>query len=68
MPNYSNGVIYMLEPTIEYDEGDIYYGSTIQPLYKRLHEHKKSFRYNKPINSKLLFEKYVLENVKIIFV
>jgi hypothetical protein len=35
MPDYSKGVIYMLEPTIEYEEGDIYYGSTTQTLHKR---------------------------------
>jgi len=68
MPDYSKGKIYMLEPTIEYNKGDIYYGSTIQPLHKRLYEHKKSFKRNEPINSKLLFEKYGIENVKIILI
>ena len=28
MPEYSKGMIYMLEPTIEQNKGDIYYGST----------------------------------------
>ena len=68
MPDYKNAVIYMLEPSIEYDDGDIYYGSTTQPLYKRFFEHKKSFRYNRKYKSKILFEKYGIENVKIVLI
>ena len=68
MPDYTKGMIYMLEPTIDYDEGDIYYGSTTQPLYKRFFEHKKSFRYNRKYKSKMIFEKYGVENVKIILI
>lgn len=39
MNNYSKGVIY----TVRYrnDDSLIYVGSTIQPLYKRWHQHKK---------------------------
>jgi hypothetical protein len=71
MPDYSKGVIYMLEPTIEYDKGDIYYGSTTQPLYKRLFQHKSSFNCDRPCRpckSILLFQKYGLESVKIILI
>jgi hypothetical protein len=52
MPDYSKGMIYMLEPTIHYEEGDIYYGSTTQPLHKRFYEHKHIFNYDKPGKSK----------------
>jgi len=68
MPDYTKGMIYMLEPTIDYDEGDIYYGSTTQPLHKRFYEHKKLFRLNYNGKSKILFEKYGFENVKIILI
>ena len=68
MPDYSKGTIYMLEPTIEYEEGDIYYGSTTQPLYKRFYGHKKDFKYNNGVKSKVLFEKYGIENIKIILI
>ncbi len=37
MPNYQNGKIYK----IYNDDNDlVYYGSTVQPLYKRLYQHK----------------------------
>ena len=52
MPDYSKGMIYMLEPTIHYEECDIYYGSTTQPLHKRFYEHKHIFDYDKPGKSK----------------
>jgi hypothetical protein len=68
MPDYKNAVIYMLEPSIEYDNGDIYYGSTTQPLYKRFFQHKQGFRCDREYKSKLLFEKYGIENVKIILI
>jgi len=57
MVNYNNGKIYKLIC----DNSDlIYIGSTTQPLYKRLNEHKK-----RNISSKKLFE---LGNVKIILI
>ena len=65
MPDYKKAVIYMLEPSIKYDEGDIYYGSTTQPLCKRFYTHKLT---SNDCKSKLLFEKYGSENVKIIFI
>ena len=68
MPDYKKGAIYMLEPTIEYKKGDINYGSTTQPLYKRFHGHKKTLVQNRSGSSKLLFEKYGVENIKIILI
>ena len=64
MPDYSKGVIYMLEPTVEYEAGDVYYGSTLNPLYKRLFQHKNK---GNNTSSKHLFEKYS-NNIKIVLV
>jgi len=61
--DYKNSKIYMLEPICEYDEGDVYYGSTVSTLVKRLSNHKR------PCNdckSKLLFDKYGRDNIKIV--
>jgi len=52
MPDYTKGMIYMLEPSIDYDEGDIYYGSTTQPLYKRFLNIKKVLDIIENINLK----------------
>jgi hypothetical protein len=68
MPDYSKGMIYMLEATIHYEEGDIYYDSTTQPLHKRFYEHKHILNYDKPGKSKKIFQKYGIENIKIIFI
>jgi len=57
MVNYNNGKIYKL---ICDNSNFIYIGSTTQPLYKRLNEHKKY-----GCSSKKLFE---LGNVKIILI
>ena len=38
---YDNGKIYVLRSN---QTDDIYIGSTTQPLYKRIHQHKKDFR------------------------
>ena len=63
--DYANGKIYMLEPTCEYDEGDVYYGSTASTLVKRLSGHKKKSNGCKSI---LLFEKYGKDNIKIVLI
>jgi len=65
--NFKKGKIYMLEPTCEYEEGDIYYGSTTQPLNKRYHQHKSQYFQGSKTKTKsfFLFEKYGLENIKI---
>jgi hypothetical protein len=61
---YTSGKIYMLEPITEYDEGDVYYGSTIQPLFKRFNQHK----YIWSCKSRELFIKYGINNIQIILV
>ena len=61
--DYANGKIYMLEPTCEYDEGDVYYGSTASTLVKRLSEHKKP---SNNLTSRLLLDKYGRDNIKIV--
>jgi len=61
--DYKNGKIYMLEPTCEYDEGDVYYGHTTSTLVKRLSEHKCK---SNPTSSKYLIEKYGRDNIKIV--
>ena len=63
--DYKNGKIYMIEPTCEYDEGDVYYGSTASTLVKRLSQHKAP---SNKANSKLLIEKYGRDNIKIVLI
>ena len=63
MCNYTKGQIYMIEPKCEYEEGDVYYGSTIQPLSKRMGQHRLK---NNSCLSKILIEKY--GEVKIVLV
>jgi hypothetical protein len=71
MPDYSLGKIYMIEPIVEHDEGDIYIGSTCKPrLCMRYAGHK--YRYKRWKNedygyttSFSLFETYGVENCKI---
>tara|TARA_R110000803_G_scaffold187408_1_gene249799 strand:+ start:40 stop:615 length:576 start_codon:yes stop_codon:yes gene_type:complete len=59
MPDYSKGKIYMVYPNCDYDEGDIYYGSTIQTLAQRMTKHRCQ-NMIKP-----LADKYGLANLKI---
>jgi hypothetical protein len=54
----------MLEPTCEYDEGDVYYGHTATTLVKRLSEHKRPA--SKLKSSKYLMDKYGRDNIKIV--
>ena len=71
MPDYLKGMIYMLEPSCKHDIKDIYYGSTTQPLHDRFHSHKSNFITNREKHvskSKILFEKYGVENIKIVLV
>jgi len=63
--DYKNGKIYMLEPTCEYDEGDVYYGNCATTLVKRLSEHKCK---SNPTSSKYLIEKYGRDNIKIVLI
>jgi len=62
--DYKNGKIYMLEPTCEYDEGDVYYGHTATTLVKRLSQHKRPA--SKLKSSKYLMDKYGRDNIKIV--
>jgi hypothetical protein len=57
MPDYQKGKIYKLWSP---QGNEIYIGSTINPLAKRLNQHKN---HNNNCNSKYLFENY--DNVKI---
>jgi len=59
MPDYSSGKIYMVYPKVEDpDEGDVYYGSTTVTLARRMAVHRSK----KNCSSKLLFDKYGVEN------
>ena len=59
MPDYSSGKIYMVYPKVEDpDEGDVYYGSTVDTLARRMNGHRSK---NK-CSSKILFDKYGVEN------
>jgi len=60
--NYANGKIYKIVPTCEFEEGDIYIGCTAGTLKSRLLGHKNP---NQKCSSKILFEKYGIENCTI---
>ena len=62
--DYANGKIYMIEPTCEYAEGDVYYGSTATTLVKRFWSHRSSS--SNTTRSKILIEKYGRDNIKIV--
>ena len=64
MSKYTNGKIYMLEPITTYQQGDVYYGSTIQPLFKRFNQHKYIWN----CKSRELFIKYGIDNIKIVLI
>ena len=72
MVNYSNGKIYKIEPINSSDDGDIYIGSTSKEyLSQRLTKHRSEYnrwKKNKTnfIRSYSLFDKYGIENCKII--
>ena len=61
--DYVNGKIYMLEPVCDYEEGEVYYGSTASTLVKRLSQHKKK---SNTCKSKILIDKYGRDNIKIV--
>ena len=64
MCDYSKSKIYMIEPTCDYEEGNIYIGSTTRSLSERMNEHKKPCN---STNSKILFQKYN-NNCKIVLI
>ena len=42
---YNNSKIYKIEPVCDYDEGDIYIGSTTQKyLSNRMQQHRKDYK------------------------
>ena len=75
MVNYSNGKIYKIEPIVDYDEGDIYIGSTTKEyLSQRMDNHRGRYkRWKKDNNNSYftsfkLFDKYGIENCQIILI
>jgi hypothetical protein len=71
--DYSNGRIYFIEPICDHEDNEVYYGSTLQKLCKRMDKHRRDFKYWKDgkrtkITCFDLFEKYGLENCKIYLV
>jgi hypothetical protein len=70
--NYNNGKIYKIEPICEYDEGEIYIGSTTkQYLSQRFTNHRA--KYNQYIKDGVvkmtsfkLFDKYGIDNCQIV--
>ena len=75
MVNYGNSKIYKIEPVCEHDKGDIYVGSTTkQYLSQRFVQHRsdyKGWKENKKksfTSSFILFEKYGVDNCKIILI
>ena len=71
MPNYTESKIYKIEPVIEHDIEDVYFGSTTKKyLSDRMRNHKNLFRlFNEGkgnyTSSFELFRKYGVENCKI---
>ena len=75
MVNYSNGKIYKIEPIVDYDEGDIYIGSTTKEyLSQRMDNHRGKYKRWKNDNNSSkytsfkLFDKYGIDNCKIILI
>jgi hypothetical protein len=71
--NYNNGKVYKIEPICEYDEGDIYIGSTTkQYLSQRISKHRTNYNQYKNgcikqyMTSFNLFDKYGIENCQIV--
>ena len=70
--DYSKGKIYKIEPICEYDEGDIYIGSTTKDyLSQRMVNHRLDYNRWKRMNRKLvtsynIFDKYGIDNCQII--
>lgn len=75
MVNYSNGKIYKIQPTCESADGEVYYGSTTKKyLSQRLVKHRASFKFWSKTKTGgylrvyTLFEKYGVDNCKIVLV
>ena len=64
MTNYNNGKIYKLEPICEYEEGNIYIGSTTKEyLCQRLATHKRDYKQWKKKSLFLLRKKNPKKNL-----
>jgi hypothetical protein len=74
MVNYNNGKVYMIQPIMEHEEGEIYIGSTTkQYLSQRMDNHRRRYKFWK--NGKGtkfmcfdLFDKYGIENCQILLI
>jgi hypothetical protein len=70
--NYNNGKVYKIETICEYDEGDIYIGSTTKKyLSQRLTKHRENYNQyknggRKQMTSFDLFDKYGIDNCQIV--
>lgn len=67
MVNYNKSKIYRIYPNVEdFDEGDVYYGSTTKTLAQRMSNHRTDFKNNskKSATSSRIFEKYGMDNCK----
>ncbi len=58
---YKNGKIYTIR--CKNDDTLIYVGSTVQPLFKRWHQHKKNLN-NEKYNNILLYQKIRETNIE----
>src|SRR5690242_14244485 len=71
---YCNGKIYKVLPIVEYEDGDIYFGSTATLLSIRFERHKEDYqKWKKGISTKKtqtfeLFDKYGIDNCEIILI
>ena len=69
LKDYSKGKIYKIEPICDFNEGEIYIGSTTKSnLSQRMENHRKNYMYhkNKYLSSFILFDKYGIDNCEII--
>ena len=71
--DYANGKIYKVV-ALNGTEDEVYYGTSTQPLHKRYEKHRSNYKYWKKKTSKSyvscfdLFEKYTVENCRIMLV
>ena len=65
--DYKNSKIFILEPKTQHPEEDIFYSSTTQPIFKRLSQFKKD-NLKKNTSYKWLFDKYGIDNIKIVLI
>ena len=59
MVNYANGKVYKIEPSVEHEKGEVYYGATTKVLLsQRMTHHTGDFRKgtNKCTVTKLFFK------------